>query len=47
MSRTLFGLGEDPAYVLISGSGWAAMPVEDMLTPALSRFTFGRLYDAI
>jgi hypothetical protein len=23
------------------------MPVEDMLTPALSRFTFGRLYDAI
>jgi hypothetical protein len=23
------------------------MPVEEMLTPALSRFTFGRLYDAI
>jgi len=45
--RTLFGLGSDPAYVLISESRWAAMPVEDMLTPALSRFTFGQLYDAI
>ena len=42
-----FGFGGDPAYVLIAGSPWAAMPVEDMLTPALGRFTFGRLYDAI
>jgi len=45
--RALFGLAEAPAYVSISGSRWAAIPVEDMLTPALSRFTFGQLYDAI
>jgi hypothetical protein len=45
--RALFGLGEEPAYVLIAGSHWADTPVDDVLTPALSRFTFGQLYDAI
>jgi hypothetical protein len=45
--RQLFGLGDDPAYVLIAGSRWEATPVDDMLIPALSRFTFGQLYDAI
>jgi hypothetical protein len=45
--RGLFGLGDEPAYVLIAGSRWAETPVDDMLTPALSRFTFGQLYDAI
>jgi len=45
--RTLFGLGDEPAYVLILGSRWSATSVEDMLTPALRRFTFGQLYDAI
>ena len=45
--RVLFGLGDEPAYVLIPGSRWAATSVEDMLTPALRRFTFGQLYDAI
>ena len=45
--RALFDLGDEPAYVIIPGSRWAAAPVQDMLTPALSRFTFGQLYDAI
>ena len=45
--RALLGLGDEPAYVLIAGSRWANTPVDDMLTPALSRFTFGQLYDAI
>jgi hypothetical protein len=43
----LFGLGDAPAYVLIGGSRWSDTPVDDMLTPNLSRFTFGQLYDAI
>jgi hypothetical protein len=29
------------AHVLIANSQWASMAVEDMLTPALNRFTFG------
>jgi hypothetical protein len=45
--KALFGLGSEPAYVVIGGSRWAATPVEDMLTPSLARFTFGQLYDAI
>ena len=45
--RSLFGLGEQPEYVPIARSRWAATPVEDMLIPALSRFSFGQLYDAI
>jgi hypothetical protein len=45
--RTLLGLGDQPAYVLIADSRWVNTPVDDMLTPALSRFTFGQLYDAI
>jgi len=45
--RAVFGLGAEPAYVLISGTRWASAPVEDMLTPGLRKFTFGQLYDAI
>jgi hypothetical protein len=45
--RTLCGLGDAPAYVLVGGSRWSDTPVDDMLTPNLSRFTFGPLYDAI
>jgi len=45
--RGLFGLGDEPAYVLIAGSRWADTPVDDMLIPGLSRFVFGQLYDAI
>jgi hypothetical protein len=45
--RAVFGLGAEPAYVIISGSRWASAPVEDMLTPGLGKFTFGQLYDAI
>jgi hypothetical protein len=45
--RKLFGFSAAPADVVIPGSRWAAMPAEDMLIPALSRFTFGQLYDAI
>lgn len=45
--RALFGLGDQPAYVPIAGSRWVNTPVDDMLIPALSRFTFGQLYDAI
>ena len=45
--RAIFGFAAAPAYVVIPGSRWAAMPVEDMLIPALARFTFGQLYDAI
>lgn len=45
--RALFGLGDQPAYVPIAGTRWVNTPVDDMLIPALSRFTFGQLYDAI
>jgi len=45
--RKVFGLGDQPDYVRIANSEWAAMPVEDMLIPALSQFTFGQLYDAV
>ena len=45
--RALVGLGDQPAYVLIAIAKWAPMPVEDMLIPALSRFTFGQLHDAV
>ena len=45
--RVIFGLGAEPAYVLLAGSRWEAMPVEDMLTAALARFQMGQVYDAI
>jgi hypothetical protein len=45
--RAFFGLGAEPAYVIIPGSRWASAPVENMLTPALAKFTFGQLYDAV
>jgi hypothetical protein len=45
--RAIFGLGADPAYVLLPGSSWEAIPVEDMLIPALARFQMGQVYDAI
>ncbi|HKW00123.1 MAG TPA: ChaN family lipoprotein [Vicinamibacterales bacterium] len=45
--RVLFGLGAEPAYVLIAGSRWEATPVDDLLLPALARFRMGQVYDAI
>ena len=45
--RAVFGLGDQPDYVLIANSRWAQVPVDNMLIPALSRFTFGQVYDAI
>ena len=45
--RAVFGLGADPAYIVIPGSRWAATPAQDMLTPGFNRFTLGQLYDAI
>lgn len=45
--RAVFGLGAQPAYILVGSSRWATTPVQDMLPPPFSRFTLGQVYDAI
>ena len=45
--RAVFGLGADPAYVVVADSKWAATPVEEMLPLPYARFAVGRVYDAI
>ena len=45
--QSIFGLGAEPAYILIPGSPWTSTPADELLTPTLGRFTLGQLYDAL
>lgn len=42
--RVTFGLGADPAYIVVTGSRWATTPVDDMASPAR---TLGQILDAV
>jgi len=45
-AKTLFGLGDRPAYVVIAGTNWAKMPAEE-LTIAPPGVALGEVLDAV
>jgi len=45
--RRVFGLGGDPAYIVLRGTKWESTPASGLLTAQQSAQTIGRLFDAI